>query len=305
MKIIDVSVHQGAIDWDKVKASGIEGVIIRAGYGKGNVDGKFKANIESVIKHGFKYIGVYWFSYAYTIDMAKREAQYMNDIVEAYKNKLNLGVYFDWEYDSMSYAKKLGAEGDKNLITNMCIAFCEKVSSLGYIAGYYLNQDYEKNFIDISKLTKYRKWFARYTNEKQTNCYLWQYSSSGKISGISGNVDMNELIGTVVNDKSETSKKKSNNEIAQEVIEGKWGNGAERKQKLEAAGYDYKAIQSIVNKNVVDSKPDGSKLYYMVKKGDTLGSISRRYGTSIVLLKKWNNIKDINKIYIGQKLRVK
>lgn len=302
MVVIDVSVHQGKIDFNKVKAAGIDGVVIRAGYGKGNIDKRFIDNIESAIEAGFKYIGVYWFSYAYTTDMARREAQYINDVAGAYKGKLNLGVFFDWEYDSMEYAKKLGMKCDKALITDMCVAFCKKITELGYKAGYYLNQDYEKNYIDTSKLTAYRKWYARYISQRQANCYLWQYTSSGKVNGISGNVDMNELIG-VINDKTE-DEKKTNAEIAQEVIEGKWGNGSDRKRKLEAAGYDYNAIQSLVNK-AVKSETHNSHLYYTVKKGDTLSAISKRYGTSTVLLKKWNNIKDINKIYVGQKLRVK
>lgn len=301
MKIIDVSVHQGNINWKKVKAAEVNGVVIRAGYGKGNIDKRFIDNIESAIEAGFKYIGVYWFSYAYTTDMARREAQYLNDVAGAYKDKLNLGVFFDWEYDSMTYAKKLGMKCNKSLITDMCVAFCKKITELGYKAGYYLNQDYEKNYIDTSKLTSYRKWYARYISQRQANCYIWQYTSSGKVSGISGNVDMNELI-DVVNDKTEDEK--TNAEIAQEVIDGKWGNGSERKKNLEAAGYDYNAIQSLVNK-AVKSETNNSYLYYTVKKGDTLSAISKRYGTSTVLLKKWNNIKDINKIYVGQKLRVK
>lgn len=301
MKIIDVSVHQGNINWKKVKAAEVNGVVIRAGYGKGNIDKRFIDNIESAIEAGFKYIGVYWFSYAYTTDMARREAQYLNDVAGAYKDKLNLGVFFDWEYDSMTYAKKLGMKCNKSLITDMCVAFCKKITELGYKAGYYLNQDYEKNYIDTSKLTSYRKWYARYISQRQANCYIWQYTSSGKVSGISGNVDMNELI-DVVNDKTEDEK--TNAEIAQEVIDGKWGNGSERKKNLEAAGYDYNAIQSLVNK-AVKSETNNSYLYYTVKKGDTLSAISKKYGTSTVLLKKWNNIKDINKIYVGQKLRVK
>lgn len=301
MAVIDVSVHQGKIDFKKVKAAGIDGVVIRAGYGKGNIDKRFIDNIESAIEAGFKYIGVYWFSYAYTTDMARREGQYLNDVAGAYKDKLNLGVFFDWEYDSMTYAKKLGMKCNRALITDMCVAFCKKITELGYKAGYYLNQDYEKNYIDTSKLTSYRKWYARYISQRQANCYIWQYTSSGKVSGISGNVDMNELI-DVVNDKTEDEK--TNAEIAQEVIDGKWGNGSERKKSLEAAGYDYNAIQSLVNK-AVKSEINNSYLYYTVKKGDTLSAISKRYGTSTVLLKKWNNIKDINKIYVGQKLRVK
>jgi GH25 family lysozyme M1 (1,4-beta-N-acetylmuramidase) len=198
MKIIDVSVHQGKIDWKKVRAVGIGGVIIRAGYGRGNIDGRFKENIEGAIKAGFKTIGVYWFSYAYDTEMAKREAQFCNDVIKPYKDKINLGVYFDWEYDSMNYAKKNGVYPNKNLITNMNLYFCERIKELGYKAGYYLNLDYQKNFIDTSRLKAFYKWFARYTSETQKDCYLWQYSSTGKVSGISGNVDMNELIGKPV-----------------------------------------------------------------------------------------------------------
>lgn len=302
MKIIDVSVHQGKINWDKVKASGIGGVIIRAGYGKGNVDKNFKANIEGAIKAGFSNIGIYWFSYAYTVDMARREAQYCNDVISKYKDKINLGVYFDWEYDSMSYAKKNGIEPNKKLITDMNLYFCRRIRDLGYKAGYYLNLDYQKNFIDVSKLTEFYKWFARYTSEKQADCYLWQYSSSGKVSGISGNVDMNELMGAIKSNNSGSNKKKSNNVIAQEVIDGKWGNGSDRKKKLKAAGYDYEAIQTIVNSKL---KANTNYKYYIVKSGDTLSKIAQMYSTSIVQLTKWNNIKDTNKIYAGQKLRVK
>ena len=90
MKIIDVSEHQGRIDFNKVKASGIEGVIIRAGFGKGNIDERFKENIEGAIEAGFDNLGVYWFSYAFTVEMAKREAQFCNDVIAAYKGELNL-----------------------------------------------------------------------------------------------------------------------------------------------------------------------------------------------------------------------
>ena len=299
MVVIDVSVHQGVIDFNKVKASGVEGVVIRAGYGKSTIDKYFKANIKGAVDAGIKYIGVYWFSYAYTVDIAKREAQFCSEVINDYKGYLNLGVYFDWEYDSMDYARKVGVTPNKALITDMTAAFCEKINDSGYKAGYYLNLDYSKNYIDESKLTGYRRWFARYVSTKQTNCYLWQYSSKGSVNGIAGNVDMNELIGTVDTD---TPKKKTNSEIAHEVIEGKWGNGSERKRRLTEAGYDYNAIQSLVNK-AVGSVSD--KVYYTVKSGNTLSAIAKKYGTTISQLKTWNNIKNVNKIYPGQKLRVK
>lgn len=302
MKVIDVSVHQGNINFKKVKAAGIDGVVIRAGYGKGNVDGRFKENIEGAIAAGIEYIGVYWFSYAYTVDMARREAQYCNDFISPYKDKLNLGVYFDWEYDSMNYAKKLGMSCNKSLVTDMCLYFCRKITDLGYKAGYYLNWDYSQNYIDDSKLTAYKRWYAWYNKTKPDNCYLWQYSSSGKVNGISGNVDMNELIGKVSEapKTDNKTKKKTNAEIVKEVLAGKWGNGSERKKKLTEAGYDYDTIQNLVNKAVSDTKT-----YYTVKSGDTLSGIAEKYNTSVRRLVELNNIKNANLIYPGQKLRVK
>lgn len=214
MKIIDVSEHQGNINWNKVKADGIGGVIIRAGYGKGNVDDNFTKNIQGAIKAGFKMIGVYWFSYAYTVEMAKREAQYVNDIIKPYKSYINLGVYFDWEYDSMSYANKNGITCNRKLITDMNLAFCQRIKELGYKAGYYTNLDYQQNYIDTSRLKNFYKWFARYISTEQKDCYLWQYSSSGSVAGISGPVDMNELIGKAIEyniDNISSDENNSNN----------------------------------------------------------------------------------------------
>lgn len=300
MVVADVSVHNGNINYHKVKAGGINGVVIRAGYGKGNIDQRFKENISSAINAGIDNIGIYWFSYAYTVDMAKREAQYCNDVIRQYKNKINLGVYFDWEYDSMDYARKNGVNCNKTLITEMNLIFCQTIEGLGYKAGYYLNLDYSRNYIDESKLAAYRKWFAKYTDQQQTDCYLWQYTSSGRVSGITGDVDLNKVIGKVTDQPKD--KRKTNAEIVKEVLSGKWGNGSERKKRLEAAGYDYETIQRLVNKQL---STDDTVKYYTVKAGDTLSGIAQKYSVQTAQLKKWNNIKDINLIYPGQKLRVK
>lgn len=192
MKVIDVSEHNGRIDFNKVKAFGINAVIIRAGYGRGNVDGRFTENIQNAIKAGMK-IGIYWFSYAYTEAMAVHEAQYCQEILEPYKNYIKLPVFFDWEYDSMSYAKKKGFKPDKTLITSMNRTFCKAIKSYGYIPGYYTNLDYQNNYLMVSLLKDFKKWFAYYTSEKQKNCYIWQYTDKGSVSGIQGTVDLNEL----------------------------------------------------------------------------------------------------------------
>jgi GH25 family lysozyme M1 (1,4-beta-N-acetylmuramidase) len=191
MKLIDVSEHNGRIDFEKVKNSGYTAVIIRAGYGKGNVDGRFTENIQKAIKAGMK-IGIYWFSYAYTDEMAKREAQYCNDVLDPYKKYISLPVFFDWEYDSMSYAKKKGVYPNKYSITNMVRAFCKRVKALGFDAGYYANLDYQNNYLDTNLLKEYKKWFAWYTSTPQKNCYIWQYTDKGSVSGISGTVDLND-----------------------------------------------------------------------------------------------------------------
>lgn len=293
MKIIDVSYHQGVIDWQKVKADGVEGVVIRAGYGKGNVDKAFKTNIKNAISVGIKNIGVYWFSYAYSVEIAKFEAEFCHNTIKDYASKLNLGVYYDWEYDSMKYALNNGVNPGKELISDMNVAFCSRIAELGYKAGFYTNLDYQRKYIDVIRLKRFRKWFARYTDAEQSDCFMWQYTSSGSVDGIKGNVDMNKLLGTI--------ELKSNEEIAKEVIAGKWGNGEERKQKLTAAGYSYETVQKLVNKMAEANKHQ----YYIVKKGDTLSGIASKYGTTVKQLQSWNGIKDANKIYAGQKIRVK
>lgn len=237
MKCIDVSHHQGKIDWNRVARSGVQGVIIRAGYGKGNTDRTFHQNIEGAINAGIPNIGVYWFSYAYNEGMARQEAEYAHRLIYNYKDRLNLGVYFDWEYDSMNYARKYNHYIDKHTVTAMNRAFCEMIQSLGYAAGYYFNEDYKKNWIDINVLACYRKWYARYSSKaKPEGAYIFQYSSTGKVDGINGYVDLDKLLAPL-----------SLVDIAHEVIEGKWGNGSTRKNKLESAGYNYREVQDMVN----------------------------------------------------------
>lgn len=126
-------------------------------------------------------------------------------------------------------------------------------------------------------------------------------------AGKYGNGDTRKIVlgsrYTEVQNIVNAGSKKSNDEIANEVIAGKWGDGNTRKSKLEAAGYDYDAVQAIVNKKLGASS--SSKQYYTIKKGDTLSEIAARYGTSVSQLQSWNGIKNADLIYAGQKIRVK
>ena len=135
---------------------------------------------------------------------------------------------------------------------------------------------------------------------------MWQYSSNGSVKGLAGRIDMNYAYYDypAIMKKSgingfQKEAKKSNEEIVQEVLEGKWGDGVDRRIALEKAGYDYDTIQDIINAQ--KQRPE----YYIVKSGDNLSKIAQIYATSVNQLVKWNNIKNPNLIYPGQKLRVK
>ena len=106
-----------------------------------------------------------------------------------------------------------------------------------------------------------------------------------------------------VQKKINADSKKSNAQIAQEVLEGKWGNGVDRKKRLTAAGYNYDAIQAIINSK---SKPASTgKVYYTIKRGDTLGRIASRYGTTVSRICSLNGIKNPNNILAGRTIRIK
>ena len=189
-KYIDVSYWQGDIDWAKVKNE-VDGVIIRAGYGQNNIDKKFKEYISECNRLGIP-CGVYWFSYAYTVAMAKKEAEYCLAAIKPYK--VELPVCFDFEYDSVDKAKAKGITITKTLATNMVHAFCGAVEAAGYYAMNYTNMDYLNKYFDDSTL-KYDLWLAQWPTKPNLDnppegVGIWQYSSKGSVSGIKGDVDM-------------------------------------------------------------------------------------------------------------------
>ncbi len=187
-KGIDVSVHQGTIDWDKVKAAGIEFAMIRAGYGNNNIDGQFRRNMTECNRLGIP-CGVYWFSYALNADQAAREAQQCLAAIKPYK--VEYPVCFDLEYDTVRYAKDNGITIGKALATAFVKAFCAAVENAGYYAMNYCNQDYSKNMLDMDALGGFDLWYAWYNDScNRSDAGMWQYSSSGKVSGIAGPVDL-------------------------------------------------------------------------------------------------------------------
>ena len=246
IKGIDVSEFQGSIDWAKVKKDGVKFAILKLAniydYDANYKDSKFDTNYKNARAQGIK-VGAYIYNYCNTTDTLKKGVEWA--IGKLAGKKLDLPLYLDME------DKDIQGESKASL-TEQCNEFAKYVESKGYQAGVYANVNWLKNELNPSDFDKdISVWVAQYYKECQyTGKYdIWQYASDGSVSGISGNCDMNYLYNTDIIKESgaDTSDKKSVDELAQEVIDGKWGDGEDRKKKLEDAGYDYNAVQDRVN----------------------------------------------------------
>ena len=199
---IDVSEHNGALDWAKIKASGVQFAIIRTGYGVSHVDNYFEKNIQGALAQDIP-VGVYHFSYALDAAGAKKEGEFVLSILKPYWGKILLPVFYDFEYDTVDYAKKKGVTLGKEAFNAHTVAFCETVKSAGYTPGVYYNLDYFRRFVDKSRVGDYVLWFAQYASAPGVSDYaIWQYSSSHTISGISGRFDANILKDTSLLEKT-------------------------------------------------------------------------------------------------------
>ncbi len=188
-KGIDVSHDNGIIVWERVKPQ-IEFAMLRAGYGNNNVDEALETNASACAKLGIP-VGVYWFSYAYTVEMARKEAQ--DCLAQAGKYRIEYPIAFDFENDSVQYAQEKGITITKELAMEMVLAFCAEIKSAGYHAAVYTNKDFSERYIDLTQLKNmgYEIWYAYYEQTAdRADIALWQYSSDGEIDGISGRVDM-------------------------------------------------------------------------------------------------------------------
>ena len=189
---IDVSKWQGDIDWDKVKADGVEFVMIRAGY-RGSKTGalvedpNFLANIRGAKRAGLK-VGVYFFTQAVNEVEAVEEASMVLALCDGY----------DLEYPVIIDSEGAGGEGradalDVDIRTKVCAAFCETIENAGYESGVYASRSWYNANLDVKELDKYRIWLAEYRSTPLHGGYydMWQYTSKGQIDGIEGNVDLN------------------------------------------------------------------------------------------------------------------
>ena len=181
-KGIDVSYHNGTIDWKRVKQSEVEYAIIRCGYGTN--DKKWEENVKGCIDNNIPY-GVYLYSYADTVEKASSEADHAIRLLQG--KKFKYPVYYDLEEDAIR--KKLS----KTEIANIAKTFCNKLSAKGYTVGIYANKDWFTNYLTDSCFNNWTKWVAQYNTvcNYKGKYDMWQCSSTGRVPGISGNVDLN------------------------------------------------------------------------------------------------------------------
>lgn len=159
---VDVSQWQGNIDWEKAKAAGIEFAMLRAGFGQNSVDPQFKRNITECNRLGIP-CGVYWFSYAYTADMANREAQCVLKTVEPYR--LEYPIAFDFEGDSADYALKKGVTVTRTLVSAFARAFCGEIAAGKYSPMVYTNPDYLSRYYDAEIPKEFDIWAGPVADE--------------------------------------------------------------------------------------------------------------------------------------------
>ena len=254
VKAIDVSVYQGSIDWGQVKDSGVEVAILRAGYGRtaSQKDSKFDEYYAGAKAVGMK-VGAYWYAYADSVEDAKREAAACMEVIKG--KKFEYPIYYDVEERSI-------LDRGSDFVNSIIRAWHDALRSNKWYSGLYMSRSPLENLVDDKLAFDYALWVAEWGSScRYSGDYgMWQYTSKGRVNGINTNVDRDWALkpypDTIINGgwngytKTSTSSKpslKSVDEIAREVIAGKWGNGNDRKNRLTSSGYDYTKIQNRVN----------------------------------------------------------
>ncbi len=193
---IDVSKHQGDIDWSQVNNDNIDFAIIRAGYrgyGTGEIseDGKFKNNIAGANAVGID-TGVYFFSQAISVSEAEEEAQFVIDLLKDYEVKYP--VVFDMEFITEEDRIRDLSMKEK---TKVALAFCQKIEKAGYTPMIYGSASWLENTVFLDDISQYDLWVSEY-KDAPTFPYdfkMWQYTNRGRVAGITGNVDLNLYFG--------------------------------------------------------------------------------------------------------------
>lgn len=266
-KGIDVSKWQGHIDWQRVK---VDFAIIRAGISTSK-DVRFEENYAGATAAGIP-VGVYWYLKAMTVEAAHREAAACIKAISG--KKLSYPVYADIEETAQL---RLG----RDKLSDIAAAFLADIEAAGFFAGLYSSKSHLETCFTAHIRERYAVWVAHYGVGKTTysgRYGMWQYTDKGTVDGISGAVDLDiayeDYPAIIRGTATEPKPEKSVADLAAEVLAGMWGNGAERRERLTAARYDYAAVQAEVNRRVTPR-------VHIVRQGDTLSALSRKYDTTV------------------------
>ena len=259
---IDISKWQPKVDFSQLKSSQVDFVIIRAGYGMfdNQKDPYFESHYNSAKAAGL-HVGAYHYSYAKSTAEAAMEAEVFLKWIAG--KSFDYPVYLDIEDSSQA---SLG----KDLLTQIVLTFCSRVEEAGYFTGVYANTDWLKNRLHYDKIKRFTIWKADYRNspDQSIPCDIHQYTSSGKVNGISGKVDMNHSYRDFPSEINANASSSSDSPAP----------------------------------SPTPAPVEGTT--YTVQKGDTLRGIANKYGTTYQELARINGISDPNKIYPGQVLTI-
>lgn len=263
---LDVSEFQGEIDWEQVKAAGFRFAMLRAGYGAGTVDRRFRRNASECGRVGLPF-GAYWFCYASTPEEAAAEADSCIKVVSPFQ--LEYPVCFDIEEASADYVRKeRGAAFNGSLARSLVRSFCRRVEEKGYFSMFYSSRNFIDAYLGNDLRKRYALWYARYSSRYDgTGCGIWQYTSQGRVPGIRGDVDLDR-------------------------------GYADYPSIIRRAGLNH------LGKARTHVRSDADYVTYVVRAGETLSEIACRFGTTVSALKKMNHISDPDKIYAGAVIHI-
>ena len=308
---IDISKWQSGINLSAIKA---DFVIVKATEGIGYVDKSCDGFFQKALSLGKK-LGFYHFARPTANNDPIREADFFYENCKGYFGK---GIpILDWE-----------AENKHNVA--WAKAWLDRVYQRSGVKPVIYMSESVVNAYDWSSVANgdYGLWVAKYRDNNPDYNYdmanagsspnvkwwkfycMWQWTSSGRLDGYDGNLDCNIFYGdgstwdAYVGKSTSTVKpqptRKTNDQLADEVIAGQWGNGADRKKRLTDAGYDYDAVQKVVNQKMGATYVQ----YYTVHAGDTLSGIASKFGTTYQHLAEINGIVNPNIIYAGQVIKI-
>lgn len=285
---IDISHHQGDIDFDKLKGN-IDFAMVRTSYGAFYEDKKYKQNIAGLEKIGVPY-GLYHFSYATNVEEAKKEAEGFINIIKQYNP--TYPIVIDIEHSDRTSSVR----GDT--LVDITDTICSKIEDAGYYVMIYANLDYLNNKLNSDKLDRYDKWLAQWRSNPTYNkpFGIWQYTSNGNVPGINGNVDLNISYKDYPSIIKNISPSKEINYVVKKGdtlsgIANKYGTTYQNLASYNNISNPNKIYPGQIIK--ISGTTDITPTTYVIKKGDTLSSIAIKHGTT------WQKIYEKNKKVIG------